>query len=371
MVYNTPATDFNRSEVIRQPNETTLSTREDSLRGTVSFIDVSASGAGATGIAGVNRDHRDTSTPSFVFNFLAQIIKRPTRKHSALGLTSRDPRADVRQFFERNPALSALSLRYDLFADHMVSVVGEALFLSRQFLESSVCAERAFDLQLSPQATVTETNIVHGAGAVDFAVAVNRDVDDAQINAEKTFHVDQGVLWHVASRVKKPFTLAVDQNRLALLVCQERQMVRARCKPNCQSTAKRPDTYVSLINSPPENTVIVGDPSVRLKNSFGELIFLVGIYDFADTAYRHLCREFVFCTNGVVRRFVQTNLRELLRFPCDIAGEITRDICAFQCLHQVSMLFAGRQKFHNGSQFHTHSIAQNAEIFNQVKDNFG
>lgn len=367
VVYSTPTTNIDRRDVIGKTDESARYTGEQTLVRTVGFIDVTAGGASPAGVARINRHNGDADALRLVLNLLAQVVKRPAREHSAPRLTSRDPLADMRQFFQRNPATSALCLRYDLFADDVVGMVGKTAFLPRQFLQTAACAKRPFDLQLAPESAVTETDIIDGAGAVDLPVTVNGDIDYAEINAKKALHIDQRILWNVASRVQKPLAFAVDQIGLALLIRQQRPMVSASDERNSQTPAYRPDRNALVGKSPVEDAAVVGDAAVRLERSPRRLVLFVSINHLADTAHRHLCRKFVVGANGVVRCFVQADLRELFGFPCDAAGEITRGIGALKRSQQVIALFVGWEKFHHSSQFHPYSVAQNTRMFNQVK----
>src|SRR5262249_22149862 len=148
----------------------------------ITFIDTATCRTGTRRVAGIDIDDFDAGLSCFVTDLLLQIVKRPAMQDGSLGLLNRYPVADALEVFQGDAALSALSLCHDAFADAMVGVARKTMFLTGQALQAPFGRFGAFLLQLATQATVAVADVVDGVGAVDFAIAVGGEVDNAAIN---------------------------------------------------------------------------------------------------------------------------------------------------------------------------------------------
>src|SRR6186713_2924304 len=109
-----------------------------------------------TGVACIDKDHRHTGKHGFVDHEPLQLCERPAMERCALRPSSLDPRANMRQSFQRYPALPtvwepAFGLRNNPFGQDMVDIFGEARFFPRQFPQARAAALCAFPLQLAAQ----------------------------------------------------------------------------------------------------------------------------------------------------------------------------------------------------------------------------
>jgi hypothetical protein len=108
----------------------------------------------------------------------------------ALWLPSLDPRANMRQIFNGNCSLRAFGLRNNPFGEVVVHPSGKSVFLTRQLPQSAATAERAFLLELLSQGTMTVAHVLDRVSAVDFPIAINRNIGDTEIDTQDAFHIN-------------------------------------------------------------------------------------------------------------------------------------------------------------------------------------
>src|SRR5262249_45409523 len=152
---------------------------------------------------------------------LLQIVKRPTMQGGSLGLLNRYPVANALQVFQGNAALSALSLCHDAFADAMVGVARKTMLFTCQLFQAPFGGFGAFLLQLATQAAVAVADVVDVVGAVDFAIAVGGEVDNAAINAQVALDLLRDWLLNVASGQQIPLATMEPQVTFALLMLEQ------------------------------------------------------------------------------------------------------------------------------------------------------
>jgi len=106
----------------------------------------------------------------------------------SLRLPSPDPRANMRQIFDRNRALRALSLRNNPFGDSVVDVFREPRFLSRKAAQTATAIQRAALLQLLPEPPMAVAHVVDRLSAVNIPIAIDGNIGDSQIDTQDAFH---------------------------------------------------------------------------------------------------------------------------------------------------------------------------------------
>src|SRR5690606_32247019 len=235
---------------------------EGALRRSIAFVDVPAGGAGARGIARVNRDNRHTNELSLVLDKGAKLKERPAMQRGSLGATNRYPLADAAQVFEGNPACGVFRGSHDALANRVVGVRGKAALFARQFLEAAARRLRALALQLGAQATVAVAHVIHGAAAVDRPVAVGGDVDDTQVHTQELVYVLHRRLVQLADLRQIELAAPVNQVRLALHKGQQGKLALPRDKWDGLPPFDRPDAYGLRGEFPGQDAVVVGDAAV-------------------------------------------------------------------------------------------------------------
>ena len=110
--------------------EATVLAEEFGLTLPVSLLAMSTLATGAASIARIDQDDRYSGQLRLVGHELAQLGEGPTMESVTLvSATSRNPIADMRQLFQRNPTPGALGRYHQRFRDNMIRVLTEAGFL--------------------------------------------------------------------------------------------------------------------------------------------------------------------------------------------------------------------------------------------------
>ena len=122
LVYGSPATDVDRSDHVGRPSEAAGCATKRGLCFAVGFVDMSTAGHSPRRIARINAVDGNTRQPRFVGEKRLELRKRPAMQRCALRPASLDPRANVRQVFDRYRSLRAFGLRNNAFGDHVVGV---------------------------------------------------------------------------------------------------------------------------------------------------------------------------------------------------------------------------------------------------------
>lgn len=322
--------------------EATVYTGESTLRRTVCLIDTATVWTGARGIAWIDRKHFDALTFRLVLDKHSELEKRPAMPLCALRLTNRYPIANATEFFEGDPATGVFSRIYNGFADVMVYPGRETTLFARQLLELTSCRMGLSFLELGSQLAMAVANVVHSLCAMHYAIAIDGDIFDAEVNAENIFNI----LWcrfvNVASREQIEVAADEAQIGLAALVLKQFSVIVTADKLNLLSAAKYPNRNFALVEFPGKDAGIVGDCAQRLEGALRGLVKLIGITHFRDTADNQLCRQVKLRFDGVVRLLVDLELTKRFGVPSQIAHAITSGVCGFECTLQAFSLCFGR-----------------------------
>lgn len=342
--------------MVSQAREPALNTGEGSLIGAISFIDMTTAGTGTACVAWVNRDHWHAHLLGLVFDKGAELGKRPARQGCSLGLSSRYPLANMRQFFQRNTTSGVFSLCNNVFANRVVYIFGETLFFAGQFLEAATRRLRAFALQLSAQFAVTEAHSLHALALVNGSVTVGGNVGNAQVNTQEVINFIRGWFVYVAALVEVKLASAVDQVALAAQALKQLGGMFTDHEGHLLATCHCPDRDNALIEFVGDKPVVEGERTVWLEGAFGAFVELVAIGNFGKDAYRNICAESKLCAHAGVTEFVQLELSKNTFLPGNITDVVARSIGRFQCLQKQSVLSGGRLQFDARNQFHAHII---------------
>jgi hypothetical protein len=216
-----PARYFNRRDVICKPSEAAFHTKETRLSFPVLLSDVTASGTRPRCVARIYHHDRHTRKDGFVCDVCPQLKERPTRERGTLSLSSRNPRANVRQVFQRDCSVRALGFLHDLFADVVIHPTGEPLLLASALLQEALGRLCTLALELCPHPAVPVANAVHGVTREHGPVAIDCDVLNSEINAERTIDGQELTVWNVARRKQIEHSVVQNKVRLAFLKLQE------------------------------------------------------------------------------------------------------------------------------------------------------
>ena len=308
------------------------------------FIDTTTNGAGTRGVARIDVDNLYAIQLSLVEEFVFKVVKCPAMQGGSLRLSNRYPVADAIQIFEGDATSSAadgvrtarrlkvscdpigLSLNHNAFADAVIGIVSETLFLVSLALQQSFGRECAFLLQLATQAAVAMTHAVDVAALVDLSIAVHGNVDDTPVHAQILLNVGGGWLLNLAGRQQIEFAIVIPQVALAFLVLEQFALAIPTDIRYFLPSAQHPDRHRLLVPPIGQNAAVIGDRAMFLERTQAILVRLVAVGNLTQTAYRQLGRQRVFAAQTLVQRTVQHELVKYLVFPGVVADRVAGGI---------------------------------------------
>ncbi len=125
------------------------------MRLSVLFGAMPADRTGARGIPGINEVDGYAQECSLIDDKRPKLRECPGVKCCALRPSSLHPRANVREFFQRNRPLRAFGLRNNPFGKTVVDVFGKPALLTGQLPQAAAAAECTELLQLVPESPVS------------------------------------------------------------------------------------------------------------------------------------------------------------------------------------------------------------------------
>jgi hypothetical protein len=345
-----PARYFNRRDVICKPSEAASHTKETRLSFPVLLSDVTASGTRPRCIARIYHHDRHTRKDGFVRDVCPQLSERPTKERGTLSPSNRNPRANVRQVFQRYRSVRALGFLHDLFADVVIHPTGEPLFLASALLQKAFGRLRSFALELCPHPAVPMANPVHGVPTEHGSVAIDCDVLNSEIDAERTIDGQDFAVWYVAERMQIKFSILKNEVGLTLLKLQERSLSLATNVAHRLTSVRCPEVDAVGADES-QNMEIIGSRACILESMQDRLMAFVAGANYVNGASRQLCSQarcFACCS---VRCSAQREFMEALLRKCDLRNVITRLVESSQRFTQGFCLLGRREQFHLRDKF--------------------
>lgn len=247
----------------------------------------------------------------------------------ALRPSSLHPRANVREFFQRNRPLRAFGLRNNPFGETVVHVFGKATFLTGQLPQAAAAAEGTELLQLVPEPPMTIAHVRDCLAGIDFPIAIRGDVRDTQIDAKDAISLVQ--FWCFNFTRDEQIPRAGDEHQIALaaLMREQRALPFATDERDCLSPVECPDRNQRIGKRKRENAVIVGNRAVWPERALFLVIQLVGIRDFGNTAHRHLRGKAERFAHALIGQLVHGKLAERARRKGNLTDKVAGGISRF------------------------------------------
>jgi len=322
------------------------------LRKAIGFINVTTGGTGAARVSRVNQKYGNARSFRFIGHEGAQLEERPTMQGCPLRATNRNPLAYAPQIFQSNRSICVFRFGNQFLADAVIGIFGKTTFFSREPFEFSLGRAGTFGLQFGPQAAVTVAHVVDVVGRVYLSVAVYGDVDDPQINTQCAVNVHRLRFVHLAGGRKEKTPFIQTQVAFPLSRLEHFQLTLTTHKGDAKPPIHRPYRHGLVLQSPGQNTVVIGDTTRCFERAFGLAVKFVSIGNFRNRSYRNLRRKaelFPYCLIALV---MQVILPKGFRFPCGITNKPTGGVCLLQRVLEHIGLFGGREQFDLRSQLH-------------------
>ena len=309
-------TDIPSSVLVGITAKPALPTLESSLIGSVAFRGMSALKALAGRIARIDNDDRHAFPFGFVFDKVSQLRKSPRMENAPHVSPNRGPRANVLKILQYDSPVRVFRERDDLLADSMIRVFAEASLLARKLLQPTFTRFRSFLLQPFSQPFVAMPHAFDVSARVTPSVRICQDVDDAEITAQKIFHLFRVGIVYVAGCRQVKRLLMRNQVGFALLRAKQFLLLLPADKVNLQASAGRPDGNQILFDVPSEQAQIIGNRAVQPKHPFDFRIERIGLRNLGDAAHNALriqLRKPRSCC--LIHQLVKLELRKDLRLP--------------------------------------------------------
>lgn len=334
---------------------------EQSLRNTIAFVDGATAWACPARVAGINGDDLNPCELGLVFQKATKLKEAPRVLHSSLGLANRDPTSDALEIFDGNSTVGVFGFGDETLGDLVIDITGKAGFLSSAFAQKPLGRFRTLRLQSGSKLGMPSPQSVNLSTGVDFAVRIGGDVDDSQIDTQKTFGLFDLRLGHDAVVQQVELSVNHDQIRLAPNSNQLLLAVLATDERHDLSALQSEDGHaVHALKR--QKSVIQNDSSVGLESVMLGPIPSQALNHLSDSADGHLCRKMEAIPDDPVAGVVQTDMGSRFKFmgySRDVVGGL------IERLHRIQehlLLVFGRQQFDLDCQVHIGSITYSRQM---------
>lgn len=128
-IYGRLCGDVYRRVVVRIAGEPTLQTKKLGLAFAIAFLTVTALGAGAARVAGIDFHNGHSIELTFVGDKTPQLCKSPSTHLGPLLFAEPSPVADMCQIFQRDSSAGVFGAKHECFADNVILVTAESCLL--------------------------------------------------------------------------------------------------------------------------------------------------------------------------------------------------------------------------------------------------
>jgi hypothetical protein len=324
----------------------------------VRFLTVTASRAGARGVARVYRDNSHACHRRFVFNKAPELSESPVRLFCALALSNRGPRAYAFQFFKGDRSVRVLSLQNNLFRDAVIFVGLIAPLPAAHPAQFTVSGASTDLLYRRSALTISPALVLYALTRVALAVAVGGDLRYAEVNPDSGLDLVGRRFQYLADGQQEKVAPVVNQIAFALSRFKQLPLTLTADVRNLLAALNRPDGHELFFCAPGQNPVVEREGGKRLELAKGFRVELVGVGHFRNRSHDNLSRQTELPADPGIGEFVQAELLECLIFPGDLTDSVTGGIGTLKRLTQrPGLLFCGVE-FHLRDQLHDSMIAR-------------
>ena len=333
---------------------------------TIGFIDVTADRAGARGVPGIDREHRDTRSLSFVLDKATQLEERPVAMLASL-LAANGSLTDTLEIFQGNTPMSVLRFLNKPLADRVVCVCLETGLTAREFAELTLCRLCTLTLKIAAAVLVLATVAFYPLTAEVLAVAIRGKVDNAKVDAEHILYVDRYGFFDVAGGEQVELIVDIDKVALSPLALQKFPLSLSANERDAQAPCDSPDRNFEGLHAVGEDAVVKCDRTQRSEGALRPVVELVSIGNLGNAAHNDLSRERKFLSHIMVGKFVEWKLAKGFMLPRLIADVVTGTIGNHHRRLEGGSLIGIVKEFDFRREFHTLNIEHNFYFVNILK----
>lgn len=327
--------------------------------GTVALINTTTYGAGARRVARVNRDNCYACKCRLVLYKLTKLVESPVSVSCPLLAPNRYPIADALEVFKSDPAIGVLRGLHDTLTDAVVCVSLVALLLAADLAELALCRPRALALEIAAAVRDLPALVFNLLTAVLLSIAVCREVNDAEVNAEILLNVLRLRRLDLAGDEQVELAADVAQVGLASLAFQKLTLAVAAQVAHTLATFQRPDADRLFASLEAQDAAVVGERAAWPEDTLSSMVEFVCAGDFCDGPHGHLSGQVKSFPDVTINNLVEVKLPEGLRFPRLLADVVAGGICGLQRFEKKIVLAWCGLQFDLCCQFHCiETIAQ-------------
>jgi hypothetical protein len=313
---------------------------------------MAAFGALATGVPGIDNDHRDAVHDRLVLDIGTQLREGPVVQCGPLAATGRYPVTDSLEVLKGNGAAGAFRLLHNAFTDAVVHVLLITTLFTGKFAKRALRCARFLSLKIASPVVVGLTLFLYGGPGMSFAVAVEGEIGNSKINAKNTIGVDFLGIRNITDAGNVPLIPDKHQIHFAFPMLQEFSLPVSTDERDDFSAIEEPNRY-RVIAFEAKYAAVVRLSGVTAKLSDrARSSYFIGVGDLRDTAHGDLGWESEIFASLLVYQLLQRELLNCIGLMPSLADPITRLIAFPQRYAEHPRLFGCWFQLDIGDQFH-------------------
>jgi hypothetical protein len=365
LTYKSPRTNIPRSVVVSVGDMAATLAHKLRLTFTVGFLAMITLRTSLRCVARINQNEIDARKLRLVRDESAKLRECPTTHLSSLRFSEPSAFADMRQIFQRQPALAVCGCLNELFANYMVLVSAKVrLFRLCSFqgppngFWSSVLrlASGRRVLQGLTAHVVMLTHDLNRLARKAFAIACSCQSIDAQIHANEVCGRNQCLVGQVSGYEQKPLTI-LTENQIALSfgVRESLALICTHHKRNNYTSLQRQEAYaVNAFEA--HHSLVEGHRGVFAELWQLLLIPLVRLTDLGNAAHRHLRRQIELLSYFGIEQLLQLHFVRRPQLECLVTQPVCRIVKTNNRFAQGNGLFRSWQQLNLQRQLHIDTL---------------
>ena len=304
------------------------------------------------GIGWIDKRYRYACALRFVADKRAQLAEAPIAVSRSLLPFNPRSLANALEILKDDRPLCAFGFSDKPFADVVIGVFLKAPLATFEVAQATFGRLRSDLLERLTAVRIPLAAAFNVLTRKRFTVAVGRQIDNAQIDAQDTLDIDWFGRFDFASNEQIP--LATHQRQIGFPALCGKQFTPSLTtnERNCLSPVECPDRNLGTFEVVGQDAIVVRNRTVSLERALCVSIQLVGIRDFSDTAHHKLRGKVERLAHGLISQPVDRELAECLCFPRHMADIVTGSVGRFKRALEGIRLFRRGEQLDGGSQSH-------------------
>ena len=339
----------------------TRNTGEGCLIRSVPLIDRPAARAALARVSRIDVSNRHASAQRLIGDEGAKLPERPIMQAVAIFAAGRNPRANMRQFFQRNTAQGAFSIDHNSLRYHVVGMFLKPLLLARHFLETAFC--RLGTVALKPLAAFCKlpSRSLDFITSIELAVAIGGKRYNSKIDPKPIARFEAFSFRDVARAGEKPFSAHKAQVDLTLTEGEQITLLVTGNELEFYPAFNRPDRN-RIVSLEAKDTVIIGLCSKGSKDRSNITIDLECVGNLGNASHGGLRGQSEVSAYLGIGQLMEVKLSQNASIEALCGKRGASVVTAFERRFENSGMLARRQEFDGGDKLHSSNIERFAVI---------